>query len=242
VVSQRAYGSGTPVTLVVPGLAATPGEARIPASGLPGTRVVLTLPGHGDEPDAPPGYWRYDRVAQDVLAAADLAGATGAIGTSLGAGALTRVVADHPTRFERLVLILPAALDQPRPPQVQAELRRLATPDLGKLREYVAGPLPAEYALGDYVESRTKALTRLRAALTDLAGEYPVDDRQALAKVEIPVLVIGAVGDTLHPAEVARETAKAFPHAVLELFDSPVPLITHRAQVRSLLQGFLGGH
>jgi 3-oxoadipate enol-lactonase len=95
VVNRRAYGSGTPVTLIVPGLAATPGEARIPASGLAGTRVVLTLPSHGDEPDAPAGYWRYDRIAADVLAVADEVGATGALGVSLGAGALTRAVADH---------------------------------------------------------------------------------------------------------------------------------------------------
>jgi 3-oxoadipate enol-lactonase len=239
VVNRRAYGSGAPVTLIVPGLAATPGEARIPASGLAGTRVVLTLPSHGDEPDAPAGYWRYDRIAADVLAVADEVAATGALGVSLGAGALTRAVADHPDRFDRLVLLLPAALDRPRSPEVQDELRKLTTPDPVKLREYVAEPLPTGYALGDYVEERARALTRLTNAIDDLAGEYPVEDRRVLAAVDVPVLVIGAVGDALHPAEVARETAKAFPRGELELFDSPAPLITHRAQVRALLQGFL---
>jgi hypothetical protein len=53
--------------------------------------------------------------------------------------------------------------------------------------------------------------------------------------------VIGARDDVLHPEEVARATADAFPKGVLELFDSPAPLITHRAQVRALLQGFFGG-
>lgn len=239
--SWHAYGSGDPVILVVPGLAATPGEARIPASGLTGTRVVMTLPGHGDEPDAPPGYWNYENVARDVLSTADEVHATCAIGVSLGAGALTRVVADNPGRFERLALMLPAALDEPRPMDVQQELRKLTTKDPVKLREYVAEPLPTGYALGDYVEARAKALTRLTDAIELLAGTYPIDDRRALADADVSVLVIGAVGDMLHPADVARETAKAFPHGVLELFDSPAPLITHRAQVRSLLQGFFSG-
>jgi len=49
-VITRSYGSGSPVTLVAHGLGATAGEARIPASGLPGTRVVVTLPSHADAP------------------------------------------------------------------------------------------------------------------------------------------------------------------------------------------------
>jgi 3-oxoadipate enol-lactonase len=207
-----------------------------------GTRVVLTRPGHGDEPDAPPGYWRYDTIAADVRSVADEVGARSAIGVSLGAGALTRLGADNPDRFDRLVLMLPAALDRPRPPAVQDELRKLATTDMAELQEYVAEPLPTGYALGDYVEARAKALMRLPDAIDQLAGTFPLDDRGKLNDVHIPVLVIGAVGDILHPDDVARETAAAFPKGVLELFDSPAPLITHRAQVRALLQGFLSGH
>ncbi|MET0134515.1 MAG: alpha/beta hydrolase [Kibdelosporangium sp.] len=238
--NRQSYGSAGPVTLVVPGLGATPGEARIPASGLPGTRVVLTLPGHGAEPAAPPGYWNYPTIAEDVLRVADEVRAQHAIGVSLGAGVLTRIAALHPDRFAKLALLLPAALDKPRPPDVENELRRLATADPDTLRKLVAAPLPAGYALGDYVEARSRALTRLTDALVDLAGRYPVEDRSLLAEVSAPVLVIGAVGDTLHPEDVARETADAFGKGVLELYDSPAPLITHRAQVRSLLSSFIG--
>jgi 3-oxoadipate enol-lactonase len=237
VVSWQAYGSGDPVTLVVPGLAATPGEARIPASGLSGTRVVVTLPSHGDEPDAPPGYWRYETIAADVLRVADEVRATGAIGVSLGAGALTRIAAENPDRFDKLALLLPASLDQPRPAEAQEELRKLTTKDPVALREYVAEPLPAGYALGDYVEARSLALTRLAGAIEELADLRPIEDRSALLAVSAPVLVIGAIGDPLHPAGVARETVAAFPKGTLELFDSPAPLITHRARIRSLLQG-----
>ncbi|MBQ6641819.1 MAG: alpha/beta hydrolase, partial [Saccharopolyspora sp.] len=92
----NSYGRGSPVTLVAHGLGATEGEARIPASGLPGTRVVLTLPSHGNAPDAPEGYWRYGTIAEDVRSVADAVGATRAVGVSLGTGALTRIVAERP--------------------------------------------------------------------------------------------------------------------------------------------------
>lgn len=228
--SWRAYGSGDPVTIVVPGLGATPGEARIPASGLPGTRIVVTLPSHGDEPDAPEGYWRYETIAADVAKIADEVKARKAIGVSLGAGALTRIAAEDPDRFDQIALLLPAALDRPRSAEVQRILREQTSED------EIAKTLPAGYALGDYVQARAKALSRLTTAIEELAVQFPIPDREALRHVTAPTLVIGAVGDPLHPAEIARETAEAFGKGELELFGSPAPMITHRAQLRSKLQ------
>ena len=77
--------------------------------------------GHGRSA-APPGRWTYLDLARDLRAVADLYGATRALGVSLGAGALCRLLADNPTRFDRAVFFLPAVLDQPRP---QAAHRRL---------------------------------------------------------------------------------------------------------------------
>lgn len=231
--SWRAYGRGDPVTLVVPGLAATAGEARIPASGLAGTRVVLTLPSHGDEPDAPRSYWQYPVIAEDVLRVADEVKAQAAIGVSLGAGALTRIAAEHPDRFSKLALLLPAVLDQPRTAEVREQLKKTEPEDIAKT-------LPTGYALGDYVEARSKALKRLPEAIEHLANAYPIDDRRALKEVSAEVLVIAATGDPLHPAEIARETAAAFKEARLEIFDSPAPMITHRTRLRALLQELFG--
>ncbi|SEP82010.1 hypothetical protein SAMN05216188_101589 [Lentzea xinjiangensis] len=213
------YGSGSPVTLVAHGLGATPGEARIPASGLPGTRVVVTLPSHGDAPDAPPGYWDYGRIAADL----GTVPADQAIGVSLGAGALVRLLSLHPGRFRRVALLLPAVLDQPRPPFTLRQLSDLTT-----------GP-PA------YVAERRAALTRLEAAAEQLPGQVAVADASSLAAVSIPVLVIGAVGDPLHPEDVAKATAAAFPRGDLWLIGSPAPMITHRAELRRRLAEFLGG-
>jgi len=243
-----AHGRGEPITLVAHGLGATEGEARIPASGLPGTRVVLTLPGHGSAPDAPEGYWDYAAIAADVLAIADEVGATRAVGVSLGTGALTRIAAAHPDRFERLALLLPAALDRPREVSVAWGRERLADAvakasddDGAALRELVAAEFPPDARPTQHIEQRTAALRRLEPALRALAEERVLADAAPLAEVRSEVLVLSGTEDPQHPAAVARRTAEAFPGARLELLPSAAPLITHRREVRELLTGFLPG-
>ncbi|MDI2031171.1 alpha/beta fold hydrolase [Saccharopolyspora sp. TS4A08] len=240
----RALGSGAPVTLVAHGLGATEGEARIPASGLRGTRVVITLPGHGSAPDAPAGYWNYASVAADVLAIADEVGATQAVGVSLGAGALTRIAAEHPDRFQRLALLLPAALDRPRESAAAWAYERLAAAiaadDEGaSLREALAAEIPPGVEVGDHLAQRATALSRLAEALRELPEQIPVADASALSRASAEVLVIGATSDPMHPASAAKATAAAFGDARLELLESQAPMLTHRKLLRDLLTGFL---
>lgn len=239
----QVHGRGAPVTLVVHGLGATPGEARIPASGLSGTRVVITLPSHGDAPDAPAGYWTYPRMAEDLRAVARQVGATRAVGVSLGAGALIRLLAGGTGVFERVVLLLPAALDRPRAAPAMWAFERLAeaATDRERLAELVAAEVPPGVEVGDHVQARTAALMRLGAALTDIPEQIPVPDAAVLADVDVPVLVIGATGDPLHPEHVAKATAAAFPNGSFELVPSPAPLLTHRREVRALIVDFLAG-
>ncbi|WP_307868132.1 alpha/beta fold hydrolase [Umezawaea beigongshangensis] len=236
----RAHGRGTPVTLVAHGLGATPGEARLPASGLPGTRVVVTLPSHGDAPDAPPDYWSYRGIAADLRHVAQEVGATRAIGVSLGAGALTALVADVPDAFERLALLLPAALDRPRDGSVHSRLLAVLD-DPGALEALVAADLPGGVDAGDHPRARAAALTRLRDALVALPGDVPVPDPAVLSRVAAPVLVVGATADPVHPEGVARAVAAAFPRGELDLVPSAAPLLTHRPAVRERLVAFFTG-
>lgn len=218
--THRGFGSGGPVTLVGHGLGATPGEARLPTSGVPGTKVVVTLSSHGDAPDAPGGYWTYRRIAADLREVARETGATRAIGVSLTAGALLSLLADEPDAFERVVLLLPAVLDEPRPALPREEAITA-----------VGGP-------PDYQAQRRAAFTRLDDALRALPGQVAVPDRAVLARVEAPVLVVGATRDPLHPEDVAKQVAAAFPNGRLELVPS---WLTHRGDVRGWLVDFLHG-
>ncbi|MHA6806011.1 alpha/beta fold hydrolase [Salinifilum ghardaiensis] len=241
-----AHGRGEPVTLVVHGLGATPGEARIPASGLRGTRIVVTLPGHGAAPDPAPDYWNYENVAHDVLRAADEVGADRAVGVSLGAGALTRIAADKPERFTRLALIQPAALDSPHHPErsrvfgeLTAAVERAGEDDGAALREDIRASLPEGVDAGEYVEQRAAALRRLEPALRVLPEQAPLSDAGALAAVASEVLVVAAAGDPMHPESVARDVARAFPRGTCAQLPSRAPMTTHRAQLRGLLRDFL---
>ena len=94
---------------------------------------------------------------------------------------------------------------------------------------------------------KTRSGKILRKTMREMAdGKTPtvpgtIEDASVLASVRIPVLVIGAVGDPLHPEEVAKATAAAFPNGELWLVDSPSPMLTHRAEVRHRLVSFFAG-
>ncbi len=235
----RSHGSGNPRTVIVPGLGATAGEARVPASGLPGTRIVLTLPSHADAPDAAPGYWDYPTIAADI--APVLTGVRQAVGVSLGAGALSALVASTPSALDRLVLMLPAALTEPRQPDSASRVLELADAaeagDRDLLRSLVAADTPV--GLAAYVDERTTSLLRLGPALRAMATQVPVPPGSSVGAVTAEVLVVAGTGDRLHPTAAAEEAAAAFPNARLARFDSPAPLVTHRREIRALLTGFL---
>jgi len=121
-------GAPEPVTVFAHGLGGDIATTRPLGSGVPGRKVFFHFHGHV-RPPVPPTVWSYADLAGDLAAVADHVGATRALGASLGAGALCALLARRPDRFARVVLYLPAALDQPRldrPPPV-ADAALLAT-------------------------------------------------------------------------------------------------------------------
>lgn len=186
-------------------------------------------------------------LADDVLVEADRLGATQALGVSLGAGALLRLLAQHPTRFRRVVLVLPAALQQAQPSAVRrgAELSgALRARDRDAVQQLVRAEVPEE---GPWVEAYVAARTDLLLGsdlvplLEALATDVPVPDLGALERVTADVLVLGAEGDEVHPASVARDVAAALPGARLVLFAQPRPLVHERGSVRALVSAHLAG-
>jgi pimeloyl-ACP methyl ester carboxylesterase len=234
-------GSGLPVTLVAHGLGASVPESRALAGGVPGTKLFPQARGHGTAPlPVEPGY---GELADDLAVVANAHAATQALGTSMGAHALLRLLSADPTRFERLVLFLPAAIDSPvrRTPDLADALRsgdRQAV--LGVVRHELlplAGP-----AVEAYAEARAEFLLAspgLPALLRALPGDVPVADRSMLAAVTADVLVLGQEGDALHPADVARELAAALPRARLVVFDQPGAPFRERARLRTLISTHL---
>jgi pimeloyl-ACP methyl ester carboxylesterase len=215
------------VTVFAHGYGQRIAETRPLASGVTGTKIFFQFRGHGRS-SAPPGPWSYRDLADDLVAVADSHEATRAVGVSLGAGALCRVVQERPDRFERLVFFLPAVFDTPR----SRELSAVPSPEV-----------PDSPAGAAYLAQREEYLRRypLAPQLGTLAGAVPVDRVEGLAAVAVPAMILACRGDDLHPVSVAEQLAAALPDATLHVYDRPGVLWHERADLRARISGFLDG-
>jgi pimeloyl-ACP methyl ester carboxylesterase len=250
-VDLEVFTSGSGVTTVFAhGLAQGIAETRPLGSGVAGRRAFFHFRGHGRS-GAPPGPWSYLDLARDLRAVADLTGATRALGVSLGAGALVRLLADNPTRFERVVFFLPAALSAPREPageHFDELLVAAQAQDPGGIADVVSLEIPptvrATPAAWAYLRQRVEQLVHfgLSPELAGLPGQAPLTGPSAVAAlraVTAEALVLGCHNDDLHPASTAEALADALPAGELHLYDGPGVLWTDRADVRERIAGFL---
>jgi len=220
-VAWTAVGSGSPVTVFAHGLGGSAAETRPLASRVPGTRVMLSFRGHGDSGPLP-GGWDYDLLAADLRGVADATGAQCAVGLSLGAGALLRVLATDPDRFSRVAFVLPAAIDVTRSDGATVRLEGLAEAidagDVPAVTAILLGDVPAEVRDRRGVHAlvgRRAAQLSARPAPRPRRDDRPLRDRAALATMTAPALVVGQADDQLHCLDVARELVGALPRGRL---------------------------
>lgn len=241
-------GSGSPVTVFAHGFAGSIAETRPFASGVDGSRVFFSFRAHGASvPAATP--WTYAALESELLAVRDAYDARRGVGVSLGAGALLRAATSRPESFDRLVLVLPAALDQPRSGRAVQRVEAMASyADRGDV-EGLAAELLAEQP-EDVRQRRVVQLWArqqaerlvdppLRSVMRMIPGMFPLPDRSALERVTCPVLVIGHEGDEAHPSSVVRELVEALPSARGQVYGHGGVLWTHRAALRPLVSAFL---
>ena len=221
-------GEGEPVTVLAHGLTNTCRELVRLTPFVAGTKVRYCARGHGHSASPETGY-SFEDFARDLDAVASEFGATRAVGTSLGAGALCRLLATTPDRFERLVFLLPAGLDRPfrdtarfihtaelleSKPRDEAIEAILSDPDRVALYERVPSMREMDAATWDHAD-----LGALARAIREVIEDFPIPDRELLRRVEAPALVICRDGDPTHPARVARIIAEVMPNA--ELLEFP---------------------
>jgi 3-oxoadipate enol-lactonase len=220
-------GAGEPVTVVAHGLTNNRNELAALTPLVPGTKVRFDFRGHGRS-SAPATGYAFADLARDLEAVSDEVGATRAVGTSLGAGAIASLLTRRPDRFERMVWLLPAALDLPFAFRDRYE-ELAATLDGKSPEEAVEAVLSDPKRVASYVQTPWRfELDRLMwehehpdgvaRAIRGAISDWPVRDREDLRKVDAPVLVICADGDAIHPAELGRILVDVFPNAELELF------------------------
>jgi 3-oxoadipate enol-lactonase len=245
---QLVTGVGQPVTVFAHGLAGDISGTRPLGSGVAGRRVFFHFRGHGRS-DAPPGPWSFADLADDLRGVADLSGATRAVGVSMGSGALCRLLADTPDRFERVVLYLPAPLNGIRPPAAATRLERLLaaikTGEAAPVAEAVEPELPPSVRNTptgwSYLRQRVEQLLEdgLAPELDTLWRAPAVPDESVLRTFRGRALVIGCVGDDVHPVAVAERLAGLLPGAQLHVYDRPAVLWTNRRELRDRISTFL---
>ncbi len=241
---RLATGVGTPVTVFAHGLAGSIPDTRPLGSAVAGTRVFVQLRGHGGS-GAPPGPWSFADLADDLAAVADGCAATRALGVSLGAGALCRLLCAAPERFDRLVCYLPTALERPPPAgsrdRFAALLDALDSGEVERVAAVLADDAPPVPAAAAHLRQRAADLLARPPSrqLRTVLDQPPCPDPGLLRRVSAPALVLAARGEPRHPVDVAERLAAALGSATLHVYDQPYPLWSARADVRTRISGFL---
>ncbi len=244
-------GVGDPTTVFAHGLTNSCMELAAFTPMAPGTKVRFCFRGHGHSSTPGPGAYRYADFARDLEAVADATDATGAVGTSLGAGALANLLARRPDRFERLVFLLPASLEGsigsstlfdrtaelletlPRDEAIEAILS-----ESGRARNYEAQPGLREFDLLLWQDMNPVGVAR---AIREVVRDAAVADLGLLGEVHSPTLVIAREGDTIHPASVARRLAVQMPNAEVIVLSSEDDLLASIPMLVERVSLFLAG-
>jgi 3-oxoadipate enol-lactonase len=220
-------GEGTPVSILAHGLMNSCRELAALTPLVPGTKVRFCFRGHGHSSSPERGY-RFGDFARDVSAVADAYEATIGFGTSLGAGAIGHLLTRVPDRFDKLIFLLPAGLDQPF--QYKQRMLHTAglldgksteeaieaiTSDPGRAQSYMDYPWLRDFDRQNLQELNTIGVPR---AIREVIEDWPLEDREQMRLVTAPTLLICREGDEIHPAEVGRILAGIMPNAELLLF------------------------
>ncbi|WP_193096058.1 alpha/beta hydrolase [Brevibacterium sp. FME17] len=254
------FGSGEPHTLFGHGFAGAIRDTRPFGTGVTGTKHFLHLPGHGGRPSPGPG-WNYGQIAEALAQALTSTSATQALGVSMSAGGLLRLLSTTDPRTQNLkkvALVLPASftgfsaevaeanrayLEKLRGPVASGDVESITDLMLSREPAGVAELLPVR------AWTKTRAENLVDTDMSDglgLALEIAVDEStgndplSALARFPGEVLVLTHADDPAHPVEVAEAIAAAIPAARLEVLPAGSILWRGRHEVRRILGEFFG--
>jgi 3-oxoadipate enol-lactonase len=189
---------------------------------LTGVRVVrYDTRGHGGTPPAANDEaHRWARLGDELVELARALGAETFVagGISMGAAISLHAAVRHPRAVRALALLAPPTGWETRPPQWE-EYRTLAA--LGSPAKIAARierqlvtngaelPPPLRAMVEGIRRSDPVALGRILRG----AAQSDLPPRADVAKVEVPVVVMGWENDSGHPITTARAIAAALPHA-----------------------------
>lgn len=218
--------------------------------------VAPDLRAHGETPlvgDA--DAFTFDAMVADILALLDRLGQASkpvyVAGISMGAAIALRLALSRPVDVRGMALVRPAFGDVPEPDNlivmpVVARLLRDHDPDDART---VLLASPEYRRIADVTRSGARSvedqLTKPGASdravrLAEIPKNVAWRDDSELRSLELPVVVVGAGRDVMHPLELARRTASLLPAARLaEVAPRDVDPDSYDRQMRAAVQGHL---
>jgi pimeloyl-ACP methyl ester carboxylesterase len=242
-------GEGEPVTVFAHGLTNSCMELAAFTPMAPGTKLRFCFRGHAHSGTPEPGHYRFADFADDLDAVATAYGATRAVGTSLGQGAITHLLGRNPDRFERIVFVLPAALDlrmtdHARFDHVADLLETLPVDEAveaivaesTRRAEYDEKPWLRELDLFLWQDLNAVGVAR---SIREITRDTAIADRELLRAVTAPTLILGQEGDEIHPIELARLLVELMPNAELVELGSEDELMGRLPELVTRVAAFL---
>ena len=218
-------------------------------AGRPGLQVLrYDARGHGDSTgSADPGDYTWPALAHDLLALADEVfpnRPVHGVGQSMGAATLLTAAVSRPDRFASLTLGIPPTAWEWRRAQSRAyglaarQVERWGAARWADLtRQPPTSPAidPARPVTAPDVADEWLPAAFRGAAATDLPA------REAVARLDVPVLLLAWPDDASHPLEVAELLADLLPDARLEVARTPAEVAAWPQSVERFVRDHGGG-
>ena len=216
-------------------------------SRIPVTVVRYDARGHGESESTPDldGY-SWEELARDQLALADELGIGSyvAAGASLGCGTALLAAGLGGSRVRALVLVIPPTAWETRAAQAEQWGLAATTIETQGVEAMIAAradvPPPDPY-VGDELRAQQRdAATRAwdpkrLAHVMRGATRANFPDRDAIATISVPTLILAWTGDAIHPAGVAEELDGLLPQAKLHVASTRAAVDTWSDLTREFL-------
>lgn len=252
--SYSLEGEGLPLVLIH-GLGGDLSQPLALVGDLPSyKRVSVDCRAHGNTaPVGPHELLNFGQLADDVIALVSKLRIERPIllGVSMGAGVCASIAARWPDLARALVLVRPAWLDKPSPPnlalfseighllhQYGAERGKDRFRLMAAYREVdAASPAAAASLLSQFDASLA---VQRRARLERLPACCPVHSLACCQSIACPTLVVATDADPVHPLEFGRTWAQAIPSAkFVQIPSKSASAEAHTTAFRGKLQQFL---
>lgn len=203
--------------------------------------------GHGEsESTADLEGYSWAELALDQVALADALGLDSfiAAGASMGCGTALHVASVAPERVDRLVLVIPPTGWETRAAQAdqwEQSAQIIETRGVETLIAARAQLDPPDPYVGDEVRRERQAAwtrswdpSRLAHVMRG-ATRANLPERDAIAKIGAPTLILAWTGDPIHPVTTVDELSVLLPHAEVSIASTAAELATWTDRVAAFL-------